>query len=344
MNFEFKTILEFNDYFKDELSCYLYLESKWWINGKFCPHCGSIKEPYKVKTRYGIDKNVPAYRCSEKECNLQFTIKTGSIFEGTKIELRKWLHALYLISANKKGISSVRLSEDIGVSQKSCWLMLHKIRSVMNDGDDEKFEGVNQLDETFIGGKNKNRHHDKKFEKCQGRSFKDKTPVLGIINVGSNEIIERQNKVHPNKIVKEKVIIKPDLVKLSVIKNTSCDSITPIVKNQVKENSILLTDEWIGYNALEKNYHRYFVDHNKGQYVDGFITCNKVENFWSNFKRGIISIYNYVKPKHLQKYCFEFQMRYNVKHSKLNEKFTSLINRCFVERVTYLKLTKMTYF
>ena len=342
MQFTFKTILEFNEYFKTEKDCYLFLEEQWWSENRYCPHCGSLKKPYNVKSR-GKDKTIPSYRCSESLCNLPFTIKTKSIFDGTKIELRKWLHALFEITIGKKGISSIELGNRIGISQKSSWLMLHKIRNVMNEENDEKFDGVNQLDETFVGGKNKNRHKDKKVEKSQGRSFKDKTPVLGIVNVGINEYIQRPNKVEIGKMVKQKVIIKPDKIKLFVIRDTSSQSIHHILKNNIKQGSAILTDEWMAYNNLDDYFHRFYVDHSKGQYVDGVISTNKVENFWSIFKRGLIGIYHSVKSKHLQKYCNEFQLRYNTKSDSIFDRFLNLISKTLTERITYVCLTKLKY-
>lgn len=340
MEFNFKTTADFFDYFKDEKTCYEFLEKQWWKNEIVCPHCGTIKEPYKVKSRYGKDKNVPAYKCSEKECNLSFTVKTKSIFEGTKIELRKWFHAIYEIQLNKKGISSITLSNKIFVSQKTSWLMLHKIRNTQKEDEQEKFEGTNQIDETFVGGKNKNRHHDKKVKNSQGRSFKDKTPVLGILNEGEFEIIERQNKVFPSKKVKEKFYTKPNKVKLFVVSDTSSNSIQPLLYKNIKKDSIVLTDEWMGYNGINSYFEHHICDHSKGQYTNGFATTNKVENFWSIFKRGIIGIYHFVSRKHLKLYCNEFESRYNNRSLELIDRFTLAINLSLKERVTYAYLTR----
>lgn len=320
MNFNFNSINEFHAYFKNERICYEFLESTWWKDGAFCPHCGSMKQPYILKTdRNG--KDVPAYRCSESACKLFFTIKTGSVFEGTKIDLMKWFHAIYEISINKKGISSVTLADKINISQKSAWLILQKLRDMNKNSDknkeDKRFTGTNQIDETFVGGKNKNRHHDKKVEKSQGRSFKDKTPVLGILNEESKQI------------------------RLFVIPDTSAEAIEPILYENIQEESIVYTDEWKAYYQIGKVYQHCICDHSRGTYVsDNGATTNKVENFWSIFKRGIIGIYHKVSRKHLQLYCNEFEVRYNNRELDKVSKFLHFIKSSFKERITYMALTR----
>ncbi len=180
MNFEFKAIHQFNDFFKDEVTCYQFLEEQRWSGVPVCPHCASAKTPYTVKAR-GKFQDIPSYRCSEKGCKLPFTVRTGSIFEGSKVELRKWFQAVYEISTSKKGISSVELGTHIGVSQKTAWFINYRIRTMLSDSAPELLEGVVEADETFVGGKNKNRHENKKIANSQGRSGADKTAVVGLL-------------------------------------------------------------------------------------------------------------------------------------------------------------------
>jgi len=179
MNFSFKTIHEFNDFFKDEKTCYRFLEQQRWEITPVCPHCGSLKKPYVVSPR-GKFKDIPSYRCSERECKLPFTVRTGSIFEGSKVELRKWFQAIYEISTSKKGISSVELATRIGVSQKTAWFINHRIRTMLTNTAPELLDGTVEADETFVGGKNKNRHESKKVKNSQGRATIDKTAVVGL--------------------------------------------------------------------------------------------------------------------------------------------------------------------
>lgn len=173
----FKSLHDFNCFFKDEKTCYKYLEDFRWGNEITCSHCENDTY-YTVKSR-GNFKDVPSYRCTN--CDLPFTVRTGTIFQGSKVEMKKWFHAIYELMTCKKGISSVQLAERIGVSQKTAWLMNHKIREALKNEHVDFSNAVVELDETFVGGKNKNRHWDKKVEHSQGRSYKDKTPVLGIL-------------------------------------------------------------------------------------------------------------------------------------------------------------------
>lgn len=178
MNFDFKTIFDFNDFFHSEKVCYEFFEQQRWAGGApICPHCGCDRF-YKVKPR-GKFKDIPSYRCANRECDLPFTVRTKSIYEGSKIPLRKWFLAAYEISTSKKGISSVELSVRIGVSQKSAWFINHRLRSMLRDTQPELLRDVVSLDETLIGGKNKNKHADKKIPHSQGRASKGKTTLFG---------------------------------------------------------------------------------------------------------------------------------------------------------------------
>lgn len=311
--FSFKSIHEFNQHFDSELSCYNFLEKLWWSDGIYCPHCGSIKQPYKVASRTKM-KDAPTYRCSEKECQLPFTIKTGSIFDGTHIELMKWFHAIYEISINKKGISSLLLSEKINVSQKTAWLMIHKIRTKLFNDQPEMLDGIVEIDETFVGGKNKNRHKDKKVEKSRGRSFKDKTPVLGMINDEGK-------------------------VRLFVVPDTSANSIVPILVRNIRPHSEVCTDEWGAYNSISHYFNHYVVDHGRKQYSNCGMTTNRIENFWGLFKRGLVGIYNSVSRKHLQRYCSEFEFRFNNRDKEQCERFLLTLDKFDKPPITYKKLT-----
>ncbi len=186
MNFNFKTISEFNDYFKDEKTCYEFLESQLWRGVPVCPHCATAKKPYTVKAR-GKFQDIPSYRCSERSCGLPFTVRTGGIFEGSKIELRKWLQASYEITISKKGISSYELATRIGVSQKTAWFINHRLRAMLTETNPELLTGTIEADETFVGGLQKNKHVSKKIIRSEISRTLDvkipakKTMVLGLV-------------------------------------------------------------------------------------------------------------------------------------------------------------------
>ena len=236
------------------------------------------------------------------------------MFEGSKAPLRKWFVAIYLITSHKKGISSLQLAKDISVTQKTAWFMGQRIRENFKIVMDEKLEGEVELDETFVGGKNKNRHRNKKVKKCQGRSFKDKTPVMGMLERGG------------------KVVCK-------VVRDTSYKSLTVPILRAVDRSATLFSDEWVGYKTIDKLYEHYIVDHGHGQYVDEDAYTNNLEGFWSIAKRSINGIYNHLSRKHLQRYFDEFSFRYNTRNLGEDERFNLLLCNS-KHRITYQSLIR----
>ena len=192
--------------------------------------------------------------------------------------------------------------------------MLHRIRQVFQQDANEKFYGEVELDETFVGGKNKNRHWNKKAKKCQGRSFKDKIPVLGILNRS------------------EKVFCK-------VVKNTSWKELTVPILRKVHRTATVYSDEWVGYKVISKVYKHHIVDHGHGIYVNGGAYTNTIEGFWGNYcKRSINCIYNHVSRKHIQLYFDEFSFRYNLRNVSISEAFSECIKNSKGKRITYKTL------
>ena len=221
--------------------------------------------------------------------------------------------AIWLDSSHKKGISSCQLARDISVTQKTAWFMLQRIRECFYCENNHQLDGEVELDESFVGGKNKNRHANKKVKNSQGRSFKDKTPVLGMLKRGG------------------KVVCR-------VVKDTSKKSLTVPILKTIKRTATLFTDEWGGYDTVGKLYTRYIVDHSSGQYVYGDATTNRIESFWSILKRGIIGIYHKTSRKHLHRYVNEFVFRYNTRKVSDSNRFNLLL--CNTEyRITYKQLT-----
>ncbi len=315
MNFDFKTIHQFNDYFKDEATCYKFLEDQRWQGVPVCPHCASAKAPYNVKAR-GKFQDIPSYRCSEKGCKLPFTVRTGSIFEGSKVELRKWFQAAYEISTSKKGISSVELGTRIGVTQKTAWFMNHRIRTMLTNVAPEMLEGIIEADETFVGGKNKNRHASKKVANSQGRSHADKTAVVGLLQ-------------------------RKGTVKTFVVKDTSAATLQRIMVENVAPEAVVITDAYASYKGLEKFVSEHItIKHTEGCYItEGIKHTNSIEGFWSQLKRGVIGVYHYVSPQHLHRYCAEFETRYNGIETGNIGIFFDLVKKSDKDRVRYKQLT-----
>lgn len=280
---QFNSLLEMQDYFKSEKDYLKFLETSRWGNTITCPHC----DHHKVY-RFSDEK-----RFKYASCRSIFNAKTGTIFDNTKISLRKWFTAIYLNINHKKGISSHQLARDINVQQKTALFMLNRIRMNVTDGIFKTplgtYDDIVEVDETFVGGKNKNRHWDKKVKNNQGRSFKDKTPVVGMV--------ERGGKL---RVVK--------------VRDTKRRTVQPIVKKNVIKGSTVMTDEWTAYQMLYLTYQHSFVNHGAGQYVSGGTHTNTIEGFWSLLKRSIIGIYHSVSEKYLQLYASEAAFRYNTRH------------------------------
>lgn len=288
---QFSSFAQMLEILSTENDCREFLEQIRWGKSPICPHCGSqSKEHYELKQK-GEFKGLR--KC--KDCRERFTVKVGTMFHGSPISLRKWFIAIYIFSSHKKGISSLQLHRDLGVTQKTAWFMLQRIRNNFSMNTTEKLTGTVEADETFIGGKNKNRHVNKKIEKSQGRSIKDKTPVFGMVNKGK--------------------------VNTRVVSDTKANTLKPIIDEMVEKGSIVVTDEWKAYKGLIEDYQHKILNHNRGEFVNNSFHTNSIEGFWSLLKRGIFGIYHSTSPKHLNMYCDEFSYRYNTRKITDGERF-----------------------
>ncbi len=297
---EFKSVIELFEVFSTEQSCIDHLEQLRW-NGNVVSPFDSTSKVYKCKDN--------KYRC--KNTGKYFNVRTNTLFDNTKISLRKWFAAVWLVTCHKKGISSLQLSRDIDVTQKTAWFMLQRIRNCFGIENNNNLTNTVELDETYVGGKNKNRHSDKKVEFSQGRSTKDKTPVFGMV--------ERKGKLNAK-----------------VVSDTGCETLTRETVQYVSD-ALICTDEWWGYNSIKKLFKHSIVNHKAKEYVRGDIYTNTIEGFWSLLKRGIIGIYHFTSKHHLQKYIDEFVFRYNTRNFSECERFNLLLQNTG-HRLTYKEL------
>jgi transposase-like protein len=305
---KFKSLLHFLDHFKDEKTCLKYFESTRWGNNPICPHCEAQK-PY-VTTR--------GYRC--RECNKKFTAKIGTIYQNSKLPMRKWFIAMYLISSQKKGIDSVQLANHLGITQKTAWFVLHRLRILMKDRSPKLLSKIVEVDETHIGGIETNRHVAKKLAAAatgranDGTIYNEKQTVMGLIQRGGNLILKH-------------------------IPDKKYATITQTVRDHLTTGCIMITDEHPAYKLLKREYHHHFINHSGKEYVRGQIYTNTIEGVFGHLKRSMHGIYHTVSPKHLQKYLDEFTARYNNRKMAPFEKFNLFISKTECQNILYKNLT-----
>lgn len=301
----FKNLLTLLEYFSDEQKCRNYLEEIRW-DGKLKCAYADCQHDKVFKFQDG-----KTYKCAK--CRRKYSVKVGTIFEDSKICLRKWFACVYLITAHKKGISSLQLSRDLSITQKSTWFMLHRVRHALSlNYSEAKLFGEIEADECFIGGAEANKHKNKRTPNTQGRSALTKTPVIGVIQRGGE-------------------------LRVKVITDTKAESLRPFLLKNVEFGSILNTDEWQGYNGLGHFFKRKIVDHSKGQYVNESCHTNSVEGFWSLLKRGVNGIYHSISKKHSQNYVDEFSFRYNTRNMGEDMRFNVMLSH-ISSHITYKEL------
>jgi transposase-like protein len=304
-----KTLLEAVKFFSNYENCHSFMVEARWPGGKvMCPLCGSEHVTYMAKTR--------RWKCYGKHPRAQFTLKVGTIFEDSPIPLDKWLPTVWLLANCKNGISSYEVARALGVTQKTAWFMLHRVRMAMRSTGCGKLGGEIEVDETFIGGKARNMHLGKREEKITGTRGKDKAAVLGSLRRGGE-------------------------VRAEVIPNRKKKTLQAIVQDQITPGSAVYTDALASYEGLENYFEHQVVDH-AIEYVKGRVHTNGLENFWSLLKRGVKGTYVSVEPFHLARYLDEQTFRYNNRNNKEigdSGRFALALAQIIGKGLTYDELT-----
>lgn len=302
-----KTLQQAVRYFSDDFVCIEVIAQMRWLDGQAtCPKCSSTENTF-MKSR-------KVWQCKNNECKKQFSVKVGTIFEDSAIGLDKWLMAMWLLANAKNGISSYELHRGLGITQKSAWFVLHRIRHAMQNGSLEKLSGEIECDETYIGGKGKNMHAKRKKEMQMTRGYEHKTGVMGLLERGGK-------------------------VRAKVIKKADTETLLGAIAENVEAGSVVYTDDAGGYRNMSDEYVHEVINHAVEYVRDSIVHTNSIENFWSLLKRSIKGTYVSVSPAHLQKYVEEQMFRFNERKGNDQMRFLALLDQISGKRLTYSELT-----
>lgn len=297
------TLLDMADMFADEQKAKEWLAEKRWPDGAHCPHCGSYNVQCWVKHKCAT------HRCRDCEGKPLFSVKTGTVMEGSNLKYRHWAVAIYLFSTNIKGISSMRLHRELGISQKAAWFMLQRLRKAY-DLEIGPFAGPIEVDETYMGGKEKNKHASKKLN--AGRGAVGKTAVVGAKDRETNQVSAR------------------------VVEQTDSQTLQGFVAEHAEPDATVYTDDAKAYQGMPFEHES--VKHSVGEYVREMAHTNGMESFWALLKRGYQGTYHKMSPKHLHRYVNEFSGRHNVRDNDTVDQMAGIVADMVGKRMTYDEL------
>ncbi len=305
-----KTLQQAILFFSDYENCRKAVESIRWTDGTaVCPNCGSERVAYLAKQR--------RYKCYEKHARAQFSLKVGTIFEDSPIGLEKWLPALWLLTNCKNGISSYELGRALGVTQKTAWFMLSRLRLALQAEDGGKLGGDVEVDDTYIGGKARNMHAGKRANAMKRGGFKGKVAVMGILQRG----VDQSSRV-----------------RTAIVPTNKRADLLPDVDANVERGANVYTDALHSYDVLRRDYEHGVIDHAKA-YVDGQVHTNGLNSFWSMLKRTLGGTYISVEPFHLFRYLDEQAFRFNERRLSDAQRFALALTGILGTRLTYSALT-----
>ncbi len=317
----------FEPRFTDENAAREHLEALHWPNGPVCPHCESTdakrlpaqrgrktKAHPEGKLRHGV------VQCNN--CRKQYTVTVGTVFESSKVPLNKWLYVNHVLCSSKKGTSAHQIARNIGVTYKTAWFMMHRIREAMKDVDDSPMGGFGKFveaDETYVGGKTKNRNakQQRRFAEKRRDPHGNKQPVV--------TLVERDGKARSFHVAK----VTGETLRHALVTN-------------VDRYSYLMTDEHKGYQKVGQEFGKHGVtNHAKREYARGLVHTNTVEGFFSILKRGIVGVYHHVSEAHLHRYTSEFDFRYNTRKMDDFDRSNASLLGAIGKRLTYRRTSSL---
>jgi hypothetical protein len=312
MRTEPKTLQQAIIYFADPDNCISYLVDRRWPNGVTCPNCGRADVSYISARR--------VWQCKTRHPKAQFSIKVGTIFEESPIGLDKWLTTMWMVANCKNGVSSWEIHRSLGVTQKTAWFMLHRVRLALGIGTEGKMSGPVEVDETFVGPNPRKMHADKREARFRSISARPKTPVMGMLDRDSRQVRAR------------------------VVPNVKRETLQTAILEQIEKGSTVYTDEAVAYHNLATQEYIHETVNHVEEYVHGQIHTQGIENFWSLLKRGLRGTYVAVEPFHLDRYVGEQVFRYNNRATRDNpltdaDRFCLAVTQIVGKRLTYAELT-----
>jgi transposase-like protein len=306
-------------YFADKDNAIRFLAELRWPDGVKCPHCGA-DDPGFLASR-------SIWKCRAKACRKQFSIKVGTIFEDSPLGLDKWLPALWMLANAKNGCSSYEVARAIGVTQKTAWFMLGRIRAAMEHAGGDPLSGEVEIDDSYLGGKFTNMHLSKRarLRKESGADMRGKggTAFHKTAVFGALERPKDKNGV--------------SRVRTTIVNDMSADAVFKRVTSTVKPGSVVYSDQDPAFSVLERRYVRHAINHAR-EYVRGKIHTNGIENFWSLLKRTIRGTYVSVDPFHVGRYLSEQVFRFNNRRASDGERFVAVVDSLVGKRLTYREL------
>ncbi|MDE0270128.1 MAG: IS1595 family transposase [Gammaproteobacteria bacterium] len=292
--------------FPDDEAARRWIEAQIWPDGAYCPHCGT------TNVQAGIKHKTMTHRCRECPNRPQFSLKTGTVMQGTKLGYQTWAIAIYLVSTNLKGVSSMKLHRDLEITQKSAWHLAHRLRKAF-ENDGPLFSGPVEADETYIGGKRKNMPKAKRAE-LSGRGAVGKAIVVGTKDRETNKIAARS------------------------VEGTDGATLKGFIGEHTAPGATVYTDEASGYQGMDFDHEA--VNHSAGEYVRGMAHTNGIESFWSMLKRGYQGTFHHFSEKHCDRYVGEFAGRHNIRERDTADQMGHLAKEMVGKRLRYRDLTR----